>query len=309
MNILHARYAIEVARLGSISKAAEQLRVSQPNLSRAIKELENELNITIFSRNSKGILLTPQGEKFFSYAKKILVEIDELEMLYKHDMTPKQSFSISVPRGSYITDAFSRFSNCLTKAPAELFYNETTTEQAIRNIIESGYQLGIIRYALRFDRYYKDLLDEKGLRFELIADFRYQLVMHESSTLVEKAEIHQADLADYIEITHGDPYLPSLPIIKAKSTETLDNVNRHIFIFERGSQFCLLSQNHDTFMWVSPLPDHVMNRYHLVQRDCVDTHNIYRDALIYRKNYTLTELDTKFITELCESRRRYVPKI
>ena len=57
MNFLHLKYAIMVAETGSISKAAEKLYVAQPNVSRAIKELESDLNITIFERNSKGCLL------------------------------------------------------------------------------------------------------------------------------------------------------------------------------------------------------------------------------------------------------------
>ena len=55
MNILHLKYAVEVAKTRSISKAAENLYMGQPNLSRAIKELEESLGITIFRRTTKGI--------------------------------------------------------------------------------------------------------------------------------------------------------------------------------------------------------------------------------------------------------------
>ena len=55
MNILHMKYAVEVARAGSINKAAETLIIAQPNLSRAIKELESDLGITIFDRSAKGM--------------------------------------------------------------------------------------------------------------------------------------------------------------------------------------------------------------------------------------------------------------
>jgi DNA-binding transcriptional LysR family regulator len=58
---MHIKYAIEVANTRSISKAAENLYTSQPNLSRAIKTLENELKIKIFKRSSKGIEVTIDG--------------------------------------------------------------------------------------------------------------------------------------------------------------------------------------------------------------------------------------------------------
>ena len=71
MNIVYLKYAVTVAKAGSLTKAAEELFVAQPNLSRAIKELEKDLGITIFDRNSKGIRLTSDGEKLVSDGKRI----------------------------------------------------------------------------------------------------------------------------------------------------------------------------------------------------------------------------------------------
>lgn len=102
MNVVHMKYAVEVAKAGSINKASEILLVAQPNLSRSIKELEADLGITIFSRTSKGMTLTPKGEEFMGYAKNILRQLDEVEMMYKSELPAKQTFSVSVPRASYI---------------------------------------------------------------------------------------------------------------------------------------------------------------------------------------------------------------
>ena len=83
MNIKYLKYAVEIAKSGSINKAAEQLYIAQPNLTRAIKELEKELSIIIFDRNAKGMTLTPDGEKLIQYGKRILKEIDDVEDLFK----------------------------------------------------------------------------------------------------------------------------------------------------------------------------------------------------------------------------------
>ena len=88
--------------------------------------------------------------------------------------------------------------------------------------------------------------------------------------------------------------------------ELPDNINRRIFIFERASQFDLLSENPETFMWVSPAPDKILDRYGLVQRHCIDNRKIYKDVLIYREGYRLSDLDKKFITALCNARRKYL---
>ena len=92
MNLIHLKYAVEIAKTKSISRAAENLYMGQPNLSRAVKELEDSLNITIFQRNSKGITITPEGEEFLHYARRILNQVEEVEAIYKESQNRKQRF-------------------------------------------------------------------------------------------------------------------------------------------------------------------------------------------------------------------------
>ncbi len=306
MNILHMKYAVEVARAGSLNKAAERLYVALPNVSRAIKELETDLGITIFDRSARGMTLTPEGEEFIGYAKGILRQIDQVENLYRHGAPGKQRFSVSVPRACYISDAFAQFSKTLTDKPAEIFYKETNSKRAIENILEHDYQLGVIRYADNYDRYFKAMLEEKGLTYEMVTEFSYVLVMSAESPLAALENITFDDLTAYIEIAHADPYVPSLPLAKVLKEEHPDHIDRRIFVFERASQFELLSQNPRTFMWVSPVPRDLLQRYGLVQKTCAGNKKVYKDLLVYRKDYRLTELDRSFITALCEARRKHL---
>ena len=117
MNLLHMKYAVEVAKTGSINKAAEKLLIGQPNLSRAIKELEASLNIRIFERTPKGMNLTPDGRVFIHYATSILQQVDEVEGIFRPGAVLRERFSISVPRASYISDAFAKFSRAGTNLP------------------------------------------------------------------------------------------------------------------------------------------------------------------------------------------------
>lgn len=306
MNILHMKYAVEVAKAGSLSKASEVLLIAAPNISRSIKELESDLGITIFDRSAKGMGLTPEGEEFIGYAKGILSQIEQVENMYKSGSPKKQKFSISVPRACYISEAFAQFSKTITKEPAEIFYKETNSQRTIHNIMEHDYKLGIIRYAENYDKYFKSMLEEKDLCYEMVTEFSYSLLMSADSPLAQLEEITFEDLKGYIEIAHADPYVPSMPVAKVVKEELPDNIDRRIFIFERASQFDLLSQNPETFMWVSPAPDVVLKRYNLVQRRCADNNKIYKDVLVYKNGYKLTSLDKQFITELCESKRKYI---
>lgn len=303
MNFLHLKYAIMVAETGSISKAAEKLYVAQPNVSRAIKELESDLNITIFERNSKGMIVTPEGEQLIHYAKRILRQIDDMEKIFKYQKK-KNVFSISVPRASYISDAFVEFSKCLNNIDnAEVYYKETNAYRVINNVINEEYNLGILRYYINHDRYFKDIIEKKELKCELINQFKYVLIFNKNSALAENKEIHYSDLKDFIEIAHGDPYVPSLSTNELVKTELSEEVSRRIFVFERASQFELLANNEETFMWVSPVSKRLLDRYGLVQKECIDNTKEYKDLLIYRSNYKLSKLDQEFITKLCKSKR------
>ena len=305
MNLLHMKYAVEIAETKSINKTAEKLFVGQSALSRAIKELEASLGVTLFERSAKGMFLTPDGEVFVRYAKNVLKQVDDIENIFSEGKTAKKQFSVSVPRASYIADAFAKFSKLIENGTeAELFYKETNAMRAIKNILNDEFKLGIIRYAESYDKYYKEMMDEKGLAYELITEFRYMLLMNRESPLAKKEKITYEDLRELVMIAHADPYVPSLPLAQVKKEELPDNSDRKIFIFERASQFELLAENHDTFMWSSPIPQSLLDRYGLVQRYCDENKRMYKDILIHRRDYTLSELDNMFVSELVKAKRR-----
>ncbi len=306
MNLLHMKHALEVAKAGSLSKASEGLLIAAPNISRSIKELEADLGITIFDRTQSGMKLTPEGEEFLEFAKSILGQIDQVENYYKKGHPKKQTFSLSAPRASYICDAFAEFSKSLTNDAAEIFYKETNSQRTINNMLNHDYKLGIVRYAENYDMYFKTMLEEKGFNYEVITEFTYKIIMSKNSPLAKLDTISTNDLADYIEIAHADPYVPSVPVSKVVKEELSDDIERRIFVFERTSQFELLSRNLETFMWVSPIPKSLLERYDLVQKECSENRKIYKDLLIYKNGYKLSKLDRQFITELCESKRKYL---
>jgi len=305
LNILHLRYACEIEKTTSISKAAENLFMSQPNLSRAIKDLETSLNIQIFERTPKGMKVTVKGEEFLFYAKKILSEVDEIENLYLNEDHKTLKFSISVPRASYISQAFSKFSKRFNQCQkCEIYYKETNSLKAIRNILSSYYNLGIIRYQVNFDNYFKALLKEKGLKSELISEFSYQLFMSKDHPLASKEKITHDDLTMYTEIAHADPYVPSLSSVDVKKEELPKDIKKRIYVYERASQFDLLETVNNTYMWGSPVPKSLLDKYHIIQKDVEIDSKVYKDVLIYQKNYQLTNLDHEFLDQVVQSKRK-----
>ncbi len=296
MNLLYMKYAVEVAACGSINRAADRLYIGQPNLSRAIRELESSLGITIFERSTRGMVVTPEGEIFLTHAKGILNQVEAVETLFREKDTKRKHFSLSVPQSDYISEAFSRFSKqFVLEDRIEVLYKETDTQETIENIIRGDYKLGILRYADSKDKYFKKLLEEKRLAFDPICEFRHRLVASEDSPLAELSNVTEADLKDYIEIAH--PHSPQNPDISNEVEAFAER--RHICVFERASRYDLLSGNPDTYMWLSsPAHSRLMRRYGLVHVDAPAGTETYRDILIYRKDHKLTELETAFISEL-----------
>ncbi len=296
MNILHLRYAVEVAKEGSINKASDRLLVAQPNLSRSIKELESDLGITLFERSSRGMFLTPEGEQFITHAKSILARIDEVEQLYKGGKGRRQRFSVSVPRASYIGAAFARFCDTLEPTSAVVSYQETNSGQVITDVVSGESKLGVVRYNEPYEGYFKASLAEKGLVVEPIKEFCHVLLVRKDSPLASAERVEFEDLEAGIEVIYADAYIPSLRLTKYE--EPTEEHGRHIYVFERASQLEILSQNPAAFSWVSPSPQSVLDRYGLVERAFPGLRQPSRDVLVYRKDYRLTELDKRFIAEL-----------
>ncbi len=306
MNLLHLKYAVEIAETSSMTKAAENLYTSQPNLSRAMRELESTLGITIFNRTSKGIFPTPEGDEFLGYARKILSQVDAVEEMYRGEKRQVQKFSISVPRASYIACAFTEFSKQLnTQMPAEIFYKETNSMRAITNILNNDYKLGILRYQSQYETNFRTMLEEKGLDYETICEFSYVLMMSPEHPLAKKDEILLDDLNQYTEIAHADPFVPSMPHSTVKKNEISDKVDKHIFVFERASQMDILSEMTSSFMWVSPVPQQLLDRYGLITRTCKENTRTYKDILIYKSDYKFSKLDNLFIEELMKIKKQF----
>lgn len=306
MNILHLKYAVEVAKTRSISKAAENLYMGQPNLSRAIKELEESLGITIFRRTTKGISITPDGEEFLQYARQIVQKVDEVEQIYQNGRQKKQSFSVSVPRASYLSFAMADFSRSMKKgSPAEFYYCETNSMNTVNSVVREDFNLGIVRYQSSYEKYFNDLFKDKKLTSETIAEFSYVMLISRDNPLTSMPEVALDDLRDYIEVCHSDPYVPSVPMIDVRKSELTEFVDRRIFVYERGTQFVILGNVPDTFMWVSPVPQTLLDNYNLAQIRVKGAEKLYKDVLIYRRDYRLSDFDREFIAAVNRAKNRY----
>ena len=109
MNTLYFNYALEVEKTASITQAADNLFMTQPTLSKAIKDLENSLGFAVFRRTSKGVVPTQKGREFLEHARKIVAQIEKMELSLQSRDSVNQVFSLAIPRASYISQAAAKF--------------------------------------------------------------------------------------------------------------------------------------------------------------------------------------------------------
>jgi DNA-binding transcriptional LysR family regulator len=303
MNTLFFKYVIEIERTRSITKAAENLYMAQPNLSKAVKEIEDTIGFSIFERNPKGVIPTPKGLRFLDYARKIMDELEHINKLTDVENPDRQDFSISIPRGSYIAEGFTRFAIELDiEKEININIQETYSVRTMDDVIDHKFNLGIIRYQTMYENYYFDYLGDKNLGYDQIWEFEYLALMSKKHPLAADDEVQFPKLKYYIEIVHGDTVVPYLNAAELRYPSAEAIPKRRIYLYERFNQFDLLARLPVTYMWVSPIPDNLLKRYGLVQRKCDFLNNRYKDVLIYRKGYTFTMLDKKFIDKMFESR-------
>ncbi len=286
MNMNHLKYLIEVEKFGSISKAAQHLYMKQPQLSKIIRDMEEDVKIKIFERSSKGIMPTPKGRAFLEKAKDLIEESEELERMFNETEVPVVALSLSVPRASYISSAFVQYlkERKIEDQEVKISYHETNTYETIDHVYEGSDDLGIIRFPIEDKDYYLNLLDFKELDYEVIWTFEYRALMSQKNPLASFGTVSVADLSKQIELVHGDIEQPDHPMTTAQKSMRLENATRLISIYERGSQFEILAQVPGTYMWVSPMPEEILKRYELIDCQCIGMKAKAMDVVITRRH-------------------------
>ncbi|MDD6047617.1 MAG: LysR family transcriptional regulator [Christensenellales bacterium] len=304
MNTQHLKYVVEVERTGSITQAADNLYMAQPNLSKAIKELEDTLGISIFRRTSKGVVPTEKGAEFLVYAKRILTQLEKVEALNLPRTEERQSFSVSVPRVSYIAKAVTRFVASLDpQKELDVNVRETGSQETIAQVAEGQFNLGVVRYRLLYENYFTRALAERELRSEPIWEADCYVTVSAKHPLAQKRAILPDDLSGCIELVNDDADVPYLPAHEQRRYQTGGTrLLRQISIYDRANQFELLERIPNAYMWATPIPKDMLLRYGLVQRESRSGEGRSKDVLIYPAGYAMSPLEQRFINELYVAR-------
>lgn len=197
MTITQLKYVITVAEAKSMNEAAKQLFISQPSLSSAIKELEDEIGTEVFRRSNKGVFTTPEGEEFIGYARQVVEQYQLIEIKYIDKSNVKKKFGVSSQHYTFAVKAFVEMVKQFGMDEYEFAIRETKTYEVIEDVKNFKSEIGIL-YINDFNRkVLHKLFSEYGLEFHPILDCYIYVYMWKGHPLAGRGEIALEELADY----------------------------------------------------------------------------------------------------------------
>ena len=206
MTLQQLKYVTTIANIGSISEAAKRLFVSQPSLTKAIKELEKEMGITIFDRTNKGITVSKEGERFLGYARQVLEQAALLEEQYKSQSGGKKQFSVSTQHYSFAVNAFVELLKGAEIDQYDVSLRETQTYEIIDDVAHMKSEIGLLYYN-DFNRpVLEKLIHTNELTFTELFPAHPHIFIGKTHPLAHKEVVSMDELEEYpyISFEQGD---------------------------------------------------------------------------------------------------------
>lgn len=197
MTLQQLKYVVMVAKKGTISEAAQSLFISQPSLTNAIKELEKELQITIFNRTNKGIYISKEGEEFLGYARQVLEQTNLLEERYLKSTPVKRNFCVSTQHYSFAINAFVDFIQEYGREEYDFSLRETTTHEIIEDVTRLKSEIGILYLNDFNETILMKLIRENNLKFEELFQAKPHIFISSHNPLAKKNKVTLEDLEPY----------------------------------------------------------------------------------------------------------------
>lgn len=277
MNLQHLKNMTEVERAGSVTKAAANLFICQPNLSKSIKEVENEIGITVFRRSAKGVYPTPEGARFLARARAVLEEMDKLEALYKQGNTA-HFLSVCVPEGEYAAAAAAEFASLFPcDERTELECITASLSRAALCVSEGKCAIAAVRCPRSEEEYFRKLQSEMQLSAEKLRTGKFMLIFSEKSPLCSMNNITPEALDGLIRVC----------------TDSSSRAGGRINV-QWGDSLELLSKLPQGYMISPDISSAALKKFGLVGAEYSEAQN-YTEYLIYPAGYKPDEYTDAFI--------------
>ena len=206
MTLQQLNYVIRISETGSFNKAAERLFIAQPSLTKAVKELEKEIGVTLFNRTGRGVTLTADGAAFLPYARQVYGQYEGLLEAYGGQNARRRKFAVSTQHYSFAVKAFVEMTRSFDVAEYEFAIRETRTRSVIEDVAAARSEIGIL-YLNDFNRKaILKLLSAHQLHFSPLIACAAYVYLWKGHPLAGRSSIRFDDLAPYpcLSFEQGD---------------------------------------------------------------------------------------------------------
>ena len=238
MTLKQLHYAVTVAETGNITEAARKLFIAQPSLTAAIRELENEYHISIFSRSKKGIEITPEGDEFLGYARQVLEQANLINERYVGQNQVKQRFCVSAQHYSFVVEAFVDLLKQYGGDKYEFHVRETQTYDIIEDVAHLRSEIGVL-YLNKFNEtVIRKTLRDNNLSYTPLFKVKPHVFISKNSPLARKKALTLDDLKPYPRLSYEQGSHNSF-YFSEEILSTIDS-DKEIIVCDRATLFNLL---------------------------------------------------------------------
>ena len=202
MTLQQLKYADAVADTGSISEAARQLFITQPTLTESIRALEEELRVAIFTRSSRGMSVTREGEEFLASARQILDDAARIQEKYTGKAVRRPQFAVSCQHYAFAVEAFMKVVKACGAESYDFTLRETVTSEIIDDVARHRSEIGILYLSKRNERAITKILKKEELSFEELFSAKPHVFLGKRHPLARKKIIKPNELDDYPYLTY-----------------------------------------------------------------------------------------------------------
>lgn len=238
MTLQQLRYIIKIAQTGSMRLAAEELFITQPNLSKNVHEIEEEMHITIFQRTNRGVIITEEGTKFLSYANQVVEQSDLLEGVYKKNEGVKRSFAVSSQHYAFVVHAFVKLVKELGKDSYEFSLRECRTYEIIEDVKVGRSEIGVLYLSHFNNDIITKVIENNGLAYDVLFLATPHIFISKGHPLANKEFVTLDDLKNYPRFTYDQGLHNSF--YYSEELHSMESSKKQIVVTDRATLFNLL---------------------------------------------------------------------
>ena len=240
MTLQQLKYAVAVADTLNITEASKRVFISQPSLTAAIHELEEEMGVTIFNRSNKGVTITNEGDEFLSYARQVLEQASLLEDRYKAGEGGNTIFSVSCQHYSFAVNAFVDVIRKFGGPSYDFTLRETQTNEIIDDVAKMKSEIGVLYLSGKNEKVIRNMMRKNNLEFEPLFTTPLHVFMSSKNPLAKKERITLADLKPFPYLTYEQGNFNSFYFAEEPLTAIDFDCPRNIKVRDRATLFNLL---------------------------------------------------------------------